>query len=394
MFGDFLNQGVGQENGAMSLAILERYVMEMMRNLGKAAEAGVMLVGVSAMLLVGCGGGGSSGATGGGAAPNAFIAALTDGVGLRSLTPATSPALATILTVTLGASGSYSMARVEKTWSGSAWQVKPATLTSYYLNSSGTWVGNTVPVHVTANADGLVYPDGETEAWVAVDISGAKIKTGTTYNLVDPAISGGSAVISVGAIPVTSTTAIYPTGSTAWIGTKFTYVQDDYSVYNLSKPIKSLAGNLTTLNFADASSYNASNPLCYGGVQLVYSATQSATANTATFDVYWAATCDATAATTTKYGTVDLIYKTVRTQTVAEFSNYTGSFTGTFSQVSGSVVITYFPAPINGSVWSGDKTPAGTNQDVLMANGFMTQVGLLNKTAMDAVTTTVGLPSF
>lgn len=368
--------------------------MEMMRNVGKAAGAGVMLVGVSAMLLVGCGGGGSSGTTGGGAAPNAFIAALTDGVGLRSLTPATSPVVATILTVTPGASGSYSRALVEKTWSGSAWQAKPATLTSYYLNSSGTWVGNTVPVHFTANADGLVYPDGEAEAWVAVDISGSKIKTGTTYNLVDPAISGGSAVISVGAIPVTSTTATYPPGSKAWIGTKFTYLQDSYSVYNLSTPIKSLAGNLTTLNFADASSYNASNPLCYGGLQLVYSATQSATANTATFDVYSAATCDANAASTMKHGTVDLIYKTVRTQTVAEFSNYQGSLSGWFSQVSGSIVMPNFLAPINGSVWRGQKTPAGTNQDVLMANGSMRLVGLLNKTAMDAVTTTVGLPAF
>jgi len=366
--------------------------MRMMRNVGKAVEAGVILVAISTLLLVGCGGGGSAGSPSTGTAPNAFIAALTDGVGLRSLTPAASPVVATVVMATAGAAGTYTMALVPKTWTGAAWQAKPATVTGYYLNSSGTWVEDSAIVPFTANADGLVYPDGEAEAWVAVDLSGAKIKTGTTYNLVDPAISGGSAVISVGAMPISSATATYPKGATAWIGTKFTYLQDDYSVYNLSTPIKSLTGNLTTLNFADASSYNASNPLCFYSYQLVFSASQPAT-NTATFDVYQS-TCNASVTMTTKRGTVDLIYKTVRTQTVAEFSNYTGSLAGAFSQVSGSIVMPYFLAPIKGSVWNGDKTPAGTNEDVLMANGSMTQVGFLNKTAMDAVTTTVGLPSF
>jgi hypothetical protein len=302
-----------------------------------------------------------------------------------------SPAIATVVTATDGASSSYTMVRNRKTWNGSAWQPKSASATSYSLSSSGTWDDGTVSPIITANADGSITSNGENQVWMAVDLSGVKIKTGTTYNLVDPAITGGSAVINVGTMPIASTTATYPAGSRTWIGIKLTYVWDRYEVYYLMLPMMTRAGNLTSLNFADVSSYTLSNPLCLGGFNLVYSSTP--TANTATFNVYQGG-CAVIAGGTAIYGTVDLTYKTVRTQAVAEFSNYVGGPQATFIQTTGSIQMPSFLALINGTVWRGVKTPAGTNEDVLMANGFMTQAGLFNKTAMDEVMAQAGKPSF
>jgi hypothetical protein len=391
-----LNNRVEEANIPLLEKNIKGVVMKRLYVTRKAVEVGVMLAAVSTLVLVGCGGGGGSSAPAA-TTPNGFVAALTDGVGLRGLSLATNPVVATVVTGVPGASGSYTMRLDQKTWSGSVWHSFSATPSGYNLYPSGAWVDDTVPATFTPGAADTIVIEGDAETWLAVDLAGATIKTGTTYNLVDPAITGGSAVISVGAMDnVTSTTAIYPAGSKAWIGINLTYGLDYYEVYNITTPIQTPTptGNLTSLNFADANSYTSSNPLCYSGYTLVYSA--SPAANTARFDVYPSATCVAIPGGATRVGTVDMTYKTVRTQSIAEFSNYSGGTAGfgPFSHTSGTVVMPRFFALINGVVYSGLKWPAGTKENVLMANGYMKPTDLLNKTAMDAVVAAVGLSSF
>lgn len=367
--------------------------MRIMRNVSKAAEAGVMIVAVFALMLAGCGGGGGS--AGKSTISNDFIAALTDGVGLRALSLTTNPVEAMVVTATASTSGSYAMVINQKTRSGSSWQAASATASGYILSSAGVWVKDTEPMIFAAKTVDSITSEGEVQTWLAVDLSGAKIQAGKDYNLIDPAIGGGSAVLSVGALAIPSASAVYPAGSKAWIGINMTYSRDYYSVYayGLTMPVQTPAGNLTSLNFSDAVSYTASNPLCLGGPRLVY--VSSPATNMAHFDVYSdQGTCTAIAVGTTPTGSIDLTYKLARTQPVAEFANYNGPTTNWFSQVSGTVVMPTFLALINGRVYHGSMSPAGTNENVLMANGYMKQNGLLNKTAMDAVMAAVGAPSF
>ncbi len=371
--------------------------MRMLCNVGKAVEAGLMLVAVSSLLLVGCGGGGGGGNAGVNTTTNAFITALTDGVGLRSLSLGASPVVATVNMATAGPAGSYTVTGSEKVLSGSAWQARASVVTDYFLSASGTWVDNTAPSVLTPNGDGTVTVDGIIKGTlVAVDMSGKDLNAGASYNLVNPAISGGSAVVRVGAMPSIPPGSTYPAGSVAWITTGAGYLADYYSL-GVSAPlqVKTPAGNLTALNLADASSFTLSNPLCSVNVRLVYSATQPAPANYARFDVYPMTGCAAIAAGTPD-GTVDLTYKTVRTQPVAQFSNYTGSVANAwiFSIVAAGNVEPAFVAVVNGGVWPGYMFPAGTVGDLLVAASGSLQVSGFNKTAMDAITTAARLPNF
>lgn len=374
---------------------LEGYFMEMIWNIRKAVETGVMSVAVSALMLAGCGGGG--GGAGASAINNNFIAALTDGVGLRMVRLTANPAIATVVTATAHTSGSYEMVLNEKAWSGSTWQVASAAASApgYNLNAAGTWVKDSEPMLFAAKTVDSITSEGETQTWLAVDLSGARIQAGQNFNLVDPAISGGSAVLSVGAVAIPSASAVYPAGSNAWIGIGLTYAQDFYSVssYGMTMPAQTPAGKLASLNFSDAVNFTTDNPLCLGWTTLVYAS--SPATNTAHFNVYNAqVNCTAIAGGTTPSGSVDLTYQLARTQPVAVFANYTGSATNAFSYVSGTVVMPTFLALINGGVYHGSMYTAGTNKNVLMANGYTRQNGLLNKTAMDAAMAALGVPSF
>ncbi|MBI5891998.1 MAG: hypothetical protein HZB47_15230 [Nitrosomonadales bacterium] len=366
-----------------------------MSNVVKAVEAGVLLGAVTTLLLVGCGGGGggSSGSPASTVVSNAFVSALTDGVGLRRLSLSASPVVATISIATAGASGSYMASDIGIELNGNTWQTRAQVVTDYFLNSSGVWYDNTSEMPFTPNSDGTITVDGDKLTMVAVDLSGVTIKTGASYRLVNPAIAGGSAVINVGAMPISSASAVYPAGSTSWITTGLVYLTDQYHVgADSTQQIKTPTANLTALDFAGASTFTLSNPLCLPGEALVYSATQPATANTARYDVYLGS-CAAVAGTATKWGTVDLAYKTVLTQSVAQFANYTGALAGVFTMSIGGVVYPAVVAVVNGGVWFGYMTPAGTATDVMSAN-VATQTGWLNKTAMDAVTTAAGLQNF
>ena len=365
--------------------------MKVKRSVRKAVEIGVLVAAVSALMLAGCGGGGGS--AGKSSVGNGFIAALTDGVGLRTLSLVANPTEATVLTATAVTSDTYEFVSNKKTWQGSSWQAASATVTGYSLSLAGIWVNNTVSPRITSKTVDSITIEGEVLTMLAVDLSGARIQAGKDYNLIDPAISGGSAVINVGALAIPSASAVYPAGSKAWIGINQTYAQDEYSVYYLAFSIQTPTAKLTSLNFSDAVSYTTSSPLCYGGIRLVY--VSSPATDTARFDVYPSlSNCIAVSLGTISDGTVDITYKLARTQPVAEFSNYTGTGTSWFSDVSGTIVMPAFMALINGEVYHGTKVPAGTNENVLMANGNRKPTGLLNKTAMDAVMTAVGAPSF
>lgn len=368
--------------------------MKTMRNVGKAVEAGVMLVAVSALLLAGCGGGGGGSRTT--ATPNAFVTALTDGVGLRSLMLEASPVRATVVMATAGPSGSYSLSGTEKALNGNAWQTYTPVVTDYFLSHTGTWYDNTTgDASVTVNSDGTLNADGDAVTMVSVDLSNANIKTGARYRLVNPAITGGSAVVSVGAMPISSASAVYPAGSTAWIGVGLVYSMDQYQVgAGTSEQIKTPSGDLATLDFGAASTYISSNPLCLpSGAMLVYSVTQPApTNNTAHFDVYLGS-C-AAISSGTLWGAVDLTYKTVLGQSIAQFSNYTGGLTGVFSETLGGVVEPAFVAVVNNKVRFGHVLPARSSLDAMNATRGTTGSANFNKTAMDAVTAAAGLPSF
>lgn len=414
--------------------------MNIQFSLRKTTEAGLIVTALAALFLAGCGGGGgggssttstSTGGTGGSTAgnttgiSNAYITALTDGVGLRSfslgITGLAQP-VGAILTATASTGGSYSISTNNYVYTPTSWTAS-TTPTYYSLDSAGNWVASTTPFLVTPNADGTVTLDtadlgaAVSATAVAIDLSGSKLTTGTTYKLVNAAIPTGSAVVSVGAAPsmdsngnwiaaassVISPTATYPAGSTLWALTGVTSKLDAYSVYPTQAyyhNVKTPAGTLTSISLATANTFTTAAPLCYGNnnFQLVYSATQPVTANTARFDVYInnnKATCPAIAGGATSFGKVDLVFSTVRTQVLAEFTNYTTAsvISDPFNHGSVAYPLPTILASVNGALCAGTKIPTGRVFDAESASrGSMG--GNLNKTAMDAIMTAAGITKF
>jgi hypothetical protein len=398
--------------------------MQAKRNFRVITELGIALTAISALILVGCGGGSAS--TGGSNVSSAFINELTNGIGLRffnfgwtNVKPS-----GTVNTATANADGTYTLVGSEQTLSSKTW-VTASVVHSYTLSTAGIWIANTAPVTLTPNTDGTItfnYAglNAANLTYVAVNLSGKLMNTGTTFTLPsNPAVySAASAVVAVGAVlpmdangyyisnaasSVIAATATYPAGSTEWIATGGVVGQDEYSASADSlNQFKTTGGILTSMiTPASAASYTKSNPLCIGSnFRFVYSTTQLDPTNTARFDVYpgGAGTCTTVSPGIVIVETVDFVFTTVSTQPIAQLTNESGMnkfFSRTYP--GGWVKTQFIAAPVvNGlvvGVYLGDKTPQGMPYDVYSAaSGRAT--GLKNKTMMDAVMSAAILPTF
>lgn len=412
--------------------------MNIQFSLRKTTEAGLIVTALAALFLAGCGGGGgggsgatstSTGGTGGTTTStttgisNAYLTELSNGIGLRYFSAGVSGVagalpIGTIITATAAAGGSYTVNFNPSTYSPSSWT--PKTTSNYFLNSAGNWVTDTTTTTMTPNADGTITFDiaelggPVSSTAVAVDLSGLKLNTGATYKLINPAIPTGSAVVSVGVAPaiaangngvaaassVIPATATYPTGSAIWLETGVALNQNAYAVYPTQSyfSVRTPAGTLASISLATANTFTTASPLCYGNnnLQLVYSATQPATANTARFDVYInnnMATCPAVAVGATIFAKVDMLFSTVRTQAIAEFTNYSLPGTSPFNMGNASFPYPAFLATVNGVLYTGIKTPSGRSFDA--ENASLGKLGgYFNKTAMDAIMTAAGITKF
>lgn len=407
--------------------------MSSSNTLRKATEIGLMSLALSVLFLAGCGGGGggASGSSSNGAAVTVspYVAALADGIGLRRFMVGTAASsgvsamlpLGITITATSGANGSYALTLAGHAYAAPSWTAYN-TPEAYYLNAAGSWVPDTMmtAATLTPNADGTMTRNfagigSITGMPVAVDLSGFKITAGTFLRLNNAAVPAASSVVRVGAIPafdvngnssngtpgVIPATATYPAGSKVWVWVNTAEAQDTYAAYaNTFYGANTPAGNLASISFATSNTFTASNPLCYynGNYRLVYAATQPATANTARFDVYGgnAPGCTAVAGGSIPFGTIDLVFVTVRTQTIALFSNFTSAtmLSDPFSYGTPGFPEQSFLATVNGAVYGGEKIPAGAQYDVSNALAGRIYGGDFNKTAMDAIMNAGGLPAF
>lgn len=373
----------------------------------------------------------TAGTTGGGTLTTAqgYIDQLT-GTGLHSVSRGMAasngvPAIAAMaqsITATNNGDGTFSPLFTLKTLTAGSWVqtsssgAGAANASSaspiYYLNGT-TWVANPVLIETDVpNADGSVaysYNNGWRAAatFASVDLSGVKLSTGAPLNI---SFNGGTSFTAyLGALGVTASfmdsngsvvnatipaSATYPAGSVAWVKTSDATTQDwYYALTDTYNTATSPTAAVTTLLFADASAYTIASPLCVHNLAFVYASPQPAglAANTARFDVYPAGTCAANP--TGSNGTMDITYSAGPTHTLAIPSNYIPALPGTPSPVQGAAGQVFFLAPVAGGVYGGYMTPAGY-QTVDPYSFPMLVRPMLNKTAMDAVMTAIGLPKF